>query len=393
MNIRSIVAKRMQPADVDAGFLAGLAQGGGHRTVVGGIGGAAGECRLAGVVAQGRRPHGDQQVGVVGEAAVGRAGSRAGEQHQDSGFAAGAAQGGDRRRGLAGDHRQHVGRQPAPGRVGNVIDVVDQRTQPGRAGVRRQRNGPARGGGVPIPQGRTPSTHGPSSRFNFSAYPLSVPIAAAISSAVLKARGSVWATLPSGRRTTVAGITFTTRSAAATRRRPSCRVGSRTPSSASRSKRGRLVLVLMHRHHHYVRTDPSLILGHRGQFGGARRAPIRPQVEDHPAPGQRAGDIDNRTVGGTLRRHTAQRLGAGTASGAGTRRQTGALPWTRQRGGGIGVAVFAIGHRLIGRRSADGARVVAESSRSSATSAAISAATTARIAMCQRTFRVKLGLN
>src|ERR1700742_1902069 len=57
-----------------------------------------------------------------------------------------------------------------------------------------------------------------------------------ISSAVAKARGSVFSTLPSESNTTVAGITLGTRSAAATRRLPSCSVGSRTPSSASRSK-------------------------------------------------------------------------------------------------------------------------------------------------------------
>ena len=67
MNIRSSVASGCSRVGVDAGFLAGLAQRGVHRSRVAGIGRAAGERGLAGVVAQRRRAHGDQQVGVVGQ--------------------------------------------------------------------------------------------------------------------------------------------------------------------------------------------------------------------------------------------------------------------------------------------------------------------------------------
>ena len=88
----------MQPADVDSGFFVRFAQGGGHRPVIGGIGCAAGESRLPRMVAQTRGAHGEQQVGVVGKAAVGRAGLRAGEQHQHCGIAAVAA---DRETALA----------------------------------------------------------------------------------------------------------------------------------------------------------------------------------------------------------------------------------------------------------------------------------------------------
>ena len=67
MNIRSSVASGCSRLGVDAGLLVGLTQRGGHRTVVPGIGRAAGERRLAGVVPQRRGAHGDQQVGVVGQ--------------------------------------------------------------------------------------------------------------------------------------------------------------------------------------------------------------------------------------------------------------------------------------------------------------------------------------
>ena len=172
-----------------------------------------------------------------------------------------------------------------------------------------------------------------------------------ISSAVAKARGSVFATLPSESNTTVAGITLGTRSAAATRRLPSCSVGSRTPSSASRSKPGRLVLVLVHRHHHHVGSDPSLVLRHRRELGRARRAPVRPQVEHDAVAGQRRPDVDDRAVGGAFGRHIAQRRRTGLPTRMRTRGQLGALARSGQRRRTVGVAVLASGsgRRRLGR--------------------------------------------
>ena len=61
----------MQPAGVDAGLLVGFPQRGVCGTVVARVGRAARERGLACVVAQRRRTHGDQQVGIVGKT-VGR---------------------------------------------------------------------------------------------------------------------------------------------------------------------------------------------------------------------------------------------------------------------------------------------------------------------------------
>ena len=58
--------QRCQPLGVDAGLLAGLAECREHGAAVAGVGGAAGKGGLTRMVAQGRRPHGDQQVGIVG---------------------------------------------------------------------------------------------------------------------------------------------------------------------------------------------------------------------------------------------------------------------------------------------------------------------------------------
>ena len=112
-------------------------------------------------------------------------------------------------------------------------------------------------------------------------------------------RGRISATLPSGRSTTVAGITLGTFSAAAISRRPSCTVGS-APQLGQPQQRGGLVLVLMHRQHRHVRPHPLLVLGHRGQLVGARRAPVRPQVQHDGATAHRPGDIDGRTVARAL---------------------------------------------------------------------------------------------
>ena len=87
MNARARRGQGMQPADVDPGFFVGLPQRGGHRSGVAGIGRAAGERRLPGVMAQCRGADGQQQIRVVGNAAVRRAGLRSREQHQHGRFA------------------------------------------------------------------------------------------------------------------------------------------------------------------------------------------------------------------------------------------------------------------------------------------------------------------
>ena len=53
------------------------------------VGGTAGEGGLAGVVAQGARPHGQQQIGVVGKFPGPCLGMRPGEQHQHGRVTAG----------------------------------------------------------------------------------------------------------------------------------------------------------------------------------------------------------------------------------------------------------------------------------------------------------------
>ena len=111
----------------------------------------------------------------------------------------------------------------------------------------------------------------------------------------------------------------------ATRRRsacaPSCSVGSRTPSSASRSNAAASFSSWCTVSTVTVGPDPALVLGHRGQFLGARRTPVRPQVEHRRSGRPRPW----------RRRHSRRRLriramipcsssGPGPVPAAGTRR-------------------------------------------------------------------------
>ena len=69
---------------------------------------------------QRRRPHGDQQIGIVGKAGCRRIGG-AGEQHEHRGVAAGTGE--DRLLVQFDDAGQHVRRNPAAIRVGHAVDL------------------------------------------------------------------------------------------------------------------------------------------------------------------------------------------------------------------------------------------------------------------------------
>ena len=184
---------------------------------VAGVGRAAGERGLACVVAQRRRTHGDQQVGVVGQT-VGRW-PRGGPENSTStaasrpGFAEAV-----RRCSLGGAPSPRPARRRAPGAGRRAVTWWALST----SGFSQAGAASGVSSSPSLPE-LTPALLSRGST------------AAAISSALANDRGRISATLPSGRSTTVAGITLGTLSAAATSRRPSCSVGSRTPSSASRN--------------------------------------------------------------------------------------------------------------------------------------------------------------
>ena len=283
--------QRVQPGGVDAGLFVRLAQRGAHRPVVARVGGAAREGRLSGVVAQRRRADRDEQVGVgaAGRRRPGR--RRAREQHQHRGIAFGT---GCRGRGVGGgDHRQHLGRDaPAVG-AADGVDVVDERPQPGRD-RRRVRAGPLRS--PPHTSRHRPSSSqrlsdrggdlvgvGEGARQDFGdAYR---PRAAQRSRASRSARAA---------RRRCAGVRPAT--SAAARPAPPAAAAPR----ASFSSWCTVTTVT-------AGPDPALVLGHRGQFLGARPAPVGPQVQHHGTAGERARDVDRRRRRRRIRRCTPRR--------------------------------------------------------------------------------------